>query len=146
MLLDVLAAVARKDYDDRRRRQAQGKPRQRLRAATGSPRGYGAQCLHRQPARGGPLLELHSGHDGLQPRHGREGGKTGCRCRLTAFASSNRRPCLTAGALRFVSRMVGPVSTFYWDDQPSRRLRPETLNRETALEEAKAVARAARRN
>jgi DNA invertase Pin-like site-specific DNA recombinase len=27
MLLDVLAAVARKDYDDRRRRQAQGQAR-----------------------------------------------------------------------------------------------------------------------
>ena len=32
---------------------------------------------------------------------------------------------------------------FYWDDLPSRRLRPETLDRETALEQAKAVARAA---
>ena len=31
----------------------------------------------------------------------------------------------------------------YWDDLPSRRLRPETLDRETALEQAKAVARAA---
>ena len=33
---------------------------------------------------------------------------------------------------------------FYWDDIPARRLRPETLDRETALEKAKAVARAAR--
>jgi hypothetical protein len=32
---------------------------------------------------------------------------------------------------------------FYWDDLPSRRLRPETLDRETALEVAKGVARAA---
>jgi hypothetical protein len=32
---------------------------------------------------------------------------------------------------------------FYWDDLPSRRLRPETLDRETALEQAKALARAA---
>jgi hypothetical protein len=32
---------------------------------------------------------------------------------------------------------------FYWDDLPSRRLRPETLDRETALEQAKAAARAA---
>jgi hypothetical protein len=30
---------------------------------------------------------------------------------------------------------------FYWDDIPVRRLRPETLDRETALERAKAVAR-----
>jgi hypothetical protein len=32
---------------------------------------------------------------------------------------------------------------FYWDDAPSRRLRPETLDREAALEQAKAAARAA---
>ena len=37
-----------------------------------------------------------------------------------------------------------PSQYFYWDDLPSRRLRPETLDRETALEKAKAVARAAR--
>jgi DNA invertase Pin-like site-specific DNA recombinase len=81
MLLDMLAAVARKDYDDRGRRQAQGQAKAKVEGRyKGPPRGYGAQCWHRQPARGGPLLELHSGHDGLQPRHGREGGKTGCRC------------------------------------------------------------------
>ena len=33
---------------------------------------------------------------------------------------------------------------FYWDDIPARRLRPETLERETALEKAKAAARAVR--
>jgi len=38
-----------------------------------------------------------------------------------------------------------PTQYFYWDDLPSRRLRPETLDRETALEQAKAVARAAQR-
>ena len=32
----------------------------------------------------------------------------------------------------------------YWDDLPSRRLNPATLDRETALEKAKAAARAAR--
>jgi hypothetical protein len=36
-----------------------------------------------------------------------------------------------------------PSQYFYWDDLPGRRLRPETLDRETALEKAKAVARAA---
>jgi hypothetical protein len=36
-----------------------------------------------------------------------------------------------------------PSQYFYWDDVPSRRLRPETLDREIALEQAKAVARAA---
>ena len=35
-----------------------------------------------------------------------------------------------------------PSQYFYWDDLPSRRLRLET-DRETALEQAKAVARAA---
>jgi hypothetical protein len=33
---------------------------------------------------------------------------------------------------------------FYWDDLPSRRLNPATLDRETALERARAAARAAR--
>jgi hypothetical protein len=36
-----------------------------------------------------------------------------------------------------------PSVYFYRDDVPSRQLRPETLDRETALEQAKAVARAA---
>jgi hypothetical protein len=36
-----------------------------------------------------------------------------------------------------------PSLYFYWDDIPARRMRPETLDRETALEQAKAVARAA---
>ena len=43
--------------------------------------------------------------------------------------------------VRFPDR---PSQYFYWDDIPARRLRPETLDRETALEKAKAVARAAR--
>jgi hypothetical protein len=37
-----------------------------------------------------------------------------------------------------------PSQYIYWDDIPARRLRPETLDRETALEQAKAVARAGR--
>ncbi len=36
-----------------------------------------------------------------------------------------------------------PSQYFYWDDLPSRRLWPETLDRETALEQAKALARGA---
>ena len=36
-----------------------------------------------------------------------------------------------------------PSQYFYWDDLPGRRLNPETLDRETALEQAKALARAA---
>ena len=42
--------------------------------------------------------------------------------------------------VRFPDR---PSTYFYWDDIPARRLRPETLDRETALEQAKAVARTA---
>jgi hypothetical protein len=34
-----------------------------------------------------------------------------------------------------------PSQFFYWDDIPARRMRPETLDRETALEKAKEVAR-----
>jgi hypothetical protein len=34
-----------------------------------------------------------------------------------------------------------PSVYFYWDDVPSRRLRPDLLDRETALEQAKALAR-----
>jgi hypothetical protein len=34
-----------------------------------------------------------------------------------------------------------PSQSFYWDDIPARRLRPETLDRETALERAKKLAR-----
>ena len=37
-----------------------------------------------------------------------------------------------------------PSKFFYWDDLPSRRLRPETLTREAALEAARALARAER--
>ena len=37
-----------------------------------------------------------------------------------------------------------PSVFFYWDDEPSRRLRPEQLDSEKALEQAKAFARAER--
>ena len=36
-----------------------------------------------------------------------------------------------------------PSQYFYWDDLPGRRLNPATLDRETALEQAKALARRA---
>ena len=49
MLLDVLAAVARKDYDDRRRRQAQGHAKMGAEGKpTGRPEDTGTQCRHRQ--------------------------------------------------------------------------------------------------
>ena len=34
-----------------------------------------------------------------------------------------------------------PSRYFYWDDLPSRRLNPATLDRETALKKAKTAAR-----
>ena len=37
-----------------------------------------------------------------------------------------------------------PSKYFYWDDVPSRRLRPEVLTREQAEREAKSFARAGR--
>ena len=37
-----------------------------------------------------------------------------------------------------------PSQFFYWDDLPSRRLNPATLDRATALEQARAAATAAR--
>jgi hypothetical protein len=37
-----------------------------------------------------------------------------------------------------------PSRYFYWDDLPSRRLRPEIVPSETALEQAMALARAER--
>jgi hypothetical protein len=37
-----------------------------------------------------------------------------------------------------------PSRYFYWDDLPSRRLRPDLVDSETALEQAKAFARAER--
>jgi hypothetical protein len=36
-----------------------------------------------------------------------------------------------------------PSQYFYWDNIPARRMRPETLDRETALEKAQALASAA---
>jgi hypothetical protein len=37
-----------------------------------------------------------------------------------------------------------PSQYFYWDDLPSRRLNPDTLSSEQALEKAKAAVRRAR--
>ncbi len=51
MLLDMLAAVARKDYEDRRRRQAQGIAKAKPEGAyRGRPRGYRPQRWHRRDA------------------------------------------------------------------------------------------------
>jgi hypothetical protein len=52
------------------------------------------------------------------------------------------KPCLSAGVSRSNSLTGGPSQYFYWDDIPARRMRPETLDRETALEKAKSLAKA----
>ncbi|MHC2412880.1 hypothetical protein ACVJGC_005471 [Bradyrhizobium diazoefficiens] len=44
----------------------------------------------------------------------------------------------------FEVRYPGGVEWFYWDDEPSRRLRPGAMTSEQALEKAKAFARAER--
>jgi DNA invertase Pin-like site-specific DNA recombinase len=56
MLLDMLAAIARKDYDDRRRRQQQGQPQRRHRGHAGEQ----------------SFLDHDPEGDGLQPRNDRE--------------------------------------------------------------------------
>jgi hypothetical protein len=40
--------------------------------------------------------------------------------------------------------MAGDSEFFYWDDVPGRRLRPEQIGSEAALEQARAFARAER--
>lgn len=57
MLLDMLAAIARKDYTDRRCRQAEGINRRRIQRSLG---GLRAQCRHRVHAVQGHDLERDS--------------------------------------------------------------------------------------
>ena len=88
-------------------------------------------------------MELYPGHDGLQPRYRCEGSQTG-RCMKTARIRIVKHE-VVPGCGSFEVRFAGarPSQYFYWDDIPARRMRPETLDRETALEKAKAAARAA---
>ena len=39
-------------------------------------------------------------------------------------------------------RMAAPSKYFYWEDDPGRRLRPDQVTSDVALEQAKAFARA----
>jgi len=63
---------------------------------------------------------------------------------------SDRVRIIKHEAVSPVWQLRGPTPGRAWerlfllDDLPSRRLRPETLDRDTALEKAKAVARAAK--
>ena len=63
----------------------------------------------------------------------------------TAFASSSMSCSeVSAAASRFAFRMAGNSRFFHWDDVPTRRLRPELLTSEQALEQARAFARVER--
>ncbi len=45
----------------------------------------------------------------------------------------------------FEVRFPGGSRFFYWDDMPSRRVRPDLVDSKTALEQAKSFARAVRK-
>jgi DNA invertase Pin-like site-specific DNA recombinase len=66
MLLDMLAAVARKDYDDRRRRQPQGQATAR---AEGKYKGRPEDTERNAGIASEAARGAHTGHDGLQSRH-----------------------------------------------------------------------------
>jgi hypothetical protein len=89
MLLDMLAAVARKDYDDRRRRQAQGQAKAKAWRLQGQARGCRAQQGHRGHARGQAILDHDPERDRLQPRHHREDREED---RLIVFDFDRRPP------------------------------------------------------
>ena len=78
MLLDMLAAVARKDYEDRRRRQAQGIAKAKLDGAyRGRPEdtarlegiGFDASIRH--------VMDRHSSGDRMLAGHDCQGGEAG---------------------------------------------------------------------
>jgi DNA invertase Pin-like site-specific DNA recombinase len=86
MLLDMLAAVARKDYDDRRRRQVQGQAKAKAEGLyKGRPEDTernAAICPHAQRQ---AVMELNTGSHRLQPRHHREDRQTCQDSRLTGL-------------------------------------------------------------
>jgi hypothetical protein len=74
MMLDVLAAVARKDYEDRRRRVAQGQAKAKAEGRyRGRPEDTAKNAAHRPHAQCGAVMVTDTGHSALQPRHGRQG-------------------------------------------------------------------------
>ena len=76
MMLDMLAAVARKDYDDRRRRQAEGIAKaQGRRPVSRPPRGLQPPCRDRRHACGRRVLVDDPKGDRMQPGDHREGGE-----------------------------------------------------------------------
>ena len=70
MLLDMLAAISRKDYDDRRRRAAQGIAQRQSPRQISRPSGeHGSQRGHRRNAARRRVVERHSEGHRLLPRH-----------------------------------------------------------------------------
>ena len=76
MMLDMLAAVARKDYEDRRRRQAQGIAKAKARRQVSRPAGgQRPQRRHRRHAALRHVVDGNSSGDGLQPGDYRQGSR-----------------------------------------------------------------------
>ena len=89
MMLDVLAAVARKDYDDRRRRQAEGIVKAKADGAyRGRPETTTAWLVSRPCSWAARRVDDPEG-DGMQPSDHRQGRKA--ESRLTRFAAACQR-------------------------------------------------------
>jgi hypothetical protein len=74
----LLAAVAREDYEDRRRRQAQGITKAKAAGALPRPAGrYRPQRRHRRYAPLRYVIDGNSSGDRLQPRDDRRGSREG---------------------------------------------------------------------
>ena len=73
MLLDMLAAVARKDYEDRRRRQAQGQAKAKAEGKyRGRPEDTARNEGNRWHAEGGHVVVFDPGGDRLLARNRRQ--------------------------------------------------------------------------
>ena len=68
MMLDMLAAIARKDYTDRRRRQAQGIAKAMAEGRFGAAGRHQAECCYRGYAEGWTDVERDHGSYGLLTR------------------------------------------------------------------------------
>jgi hypothetical protein len=147
-LTNLANQFARKDYDDRRRRQAQGIAKMKAEGkATGRPEDTERNARIATQLRDGVSWStIQKAEDCSRSTifkvHKRMAVPT-VAWKPPAFASSSMKPSLGCGSFE-VRYADGRESIyFYWDDIPARRMRPETLDRETALEKAKAVAKAA---
>jgi hypothetical protein len=63
-------------------------------------------------------------------------------CSPSGLASRSVKGVKDSGSFEVRFPDDRPPRFFYWDDVPSRRLRPDTLTSEQALEQARAFARA----